>query len=169
MPIERRCPACGSMFRTYPSRLARGEGTYCSRACSNPARGRSGADNGNWRGGRFVRSDGYVAVRVDGQYRLEHDIVMERLLGRRLRRGEQVHHRNNQRADNRPENLELVDWSSHISEYHAMQRDLEKWVVVACNHCGSAFERRRHEHARHPDCYCSRKCYLESRRPASRS
>jgi hypothetical protein len=37
----------------------------------------------------------------------EHKIVMSHLIGRPLRRGENVHHRNGRRADNRPENLEL--------------------------------------------------------------
>ncbi len=37
----------------------------------------------------------------------EHVVVMSEILGRGLRPNENVHHRNGQRADNRPENLEL--------------------------------------------------------------
>lgn len=50
---------------------------------------------------------------------LQHRHVMEQELGRKLRPGEIVHHKNENRADNRPENLELVSsQSEHISHHH---------------------------------------------------
>ena len=46
-------------------------------------------------------------IYVDGKRRQEHRVVMEQVLGRALVPGENIHHKNGNRADNRPENLEL--------------------------------------------------------------
>lgn len=77
---------------------------------------RWGSDNHMWKGGRSVASNGYVLIRVgvghhlaDSRgYAYEHRLVAERMLGRRLQGGEEVHHVDRNRQNNAPENLEVL-------------------------------------------------------------
>lgn len=65
-------------------------------------------------------------LRQGGRYVLEHRLVMEKLLGRRLRPGENVHHKNGVRHDNRPENLEL--WN-RAQPYGTRSTDLVEEIL----------------------------------------
>ena len=46
-------------------------------------------------------------------YVYEHRVIAEKMIGRRLKKGEVVHHKNRKRWDNRPENLEVMDKRAH--------------------------------------------------------
>jgi hypothetical protein len=78
------------------------------------------------RGAGSINSNGYRLIFVGGRQRLEHHVVIENMLGRRLRPGETVHHRNGDRVDNRIANLEI--WvRSHPSGQRVS--DLADWLA----------------------------------------
>ena len=60
-------------------------------------------------GNGSIHHSGYRYVQVNGRNIGEHRLVMELMLGRRLRDDENVHHLNGDKLDNEPSNLELWD------------------------------------------------------------
>jgi hypothetical protein len=56
---------------------------------------------------RLTAANGYVQVLVDDLWLAEHRVIMEKIIGRPLRKGESVHHKNGIKHDNSEENLEL--------------------------------------------------------------
>jgi hypothetical protein len=72
-------------------------------------------------GSRRLDGHGYWLVKVrehGGRWDKEHVLVVEEAIGRRLVPGEQVHHINGIRTDNRLENLQLC---SSSSEHHLIE------------------------------------------------
>lgn len=115
-PTMWRCTCdCGNTHTVSTSNLNARSVVSCGCVLSA---NRKGLGNLKWKGGRSFRPSGYITVRVydypgdNGRGRSvnEHVYVMAKHLGRPLRAGENVHHKNGQRDDNRIENLEL--WSS---------------------------------------------------------
>lgn len=107
---------------------------FCSRKCANsgPKKPRK----------PFIYRSGYRYIKVhnhpDGGkqgYVAEHRLVMEQQLGRRLLRKEVVHHINENKEDNRPENLEL--FASHGQ--HTAQAHKELYVRQAVEFKGKRF------------------------------
>lgn len=77
---------------------------------------------------RYVPDHPY-AMRCGCVY--EHRLVMEELLGRYLMPTEQVHHKDEDKSNNDPSNLELCPTQKDHSEQHAYQDDVLIDMLVA--------------------------------------
>lgn len=121
---EVACRDCGVKFVTR----WRAKRTLCE-ACRLKSSTRKRVPQGRLlEGNRYLDKSGYV--QLYGLSMSEHRHVMETMLGRQLLPGENVHHINGVRDDNRPENLEL--W---VRPQPAGQRAHE----LQCPHCGEAW------------------------------
>lgn len=102
---------------------------YMGRAMDAPIRKRTKRLNGEW-GEWGQNNHGYIARRrrVDGveQHQLLHRVVMEESLGRALLPGENVHHINGIKDDNRIENLQL--WSTSQPSGQRVE-DKTAWAI----------------------------------------
>lgn len=137
---------CGAE-RIVPSSYLR-SGTSSSCGCyrreihSLKRREQTGNKHPAWKGGRYTRN-GYIVLRgrdietTTGDHSIyEHVCIMETHLNRKLLPGENVHHLNGIRHDNRIENLELwnkpqptgcrindqVEWATEILQRYAPER-----------------------------------------------
>lgn len=106
----------------------------------------------------------YKQSKLKGRKIDEHRKVMELHLGRRLGRFEFVHHINEDKRDNRLDNLEVVSPKEHAAAHGQWKHPTEK----RCSHCGCTFTPHPTKRAR--ALTCSRECRyarlsLVNRRP----
>jgi len=95
-------------------------------AVAKSNRKRVGANNPNFKGGVVIvggRRKILVSPRV---YVLHHRLVMEKHIGRKLKKDEYIHHINGDPLDNRIENLVITTPSEHIRKYHGWKKCSEE-------------------------------------------
>ena len=131
------CPTCKKEFKIY-----RSPQIYCSRACYH----KTGSMNPKWKGGvllsggyRYIYSPDHPNATQMG-YVCEHRLVMEQELDRYLEKHEIVHHINQDRSDNRLENLMLyTSYGKHATDNHVVRNAQGQFAPL-----GSSTERPRY-------------------------
>lgn len=122
------CPSCWKQVpRNCPNGRFFQKKKYCSSICFGKMN--RGSNNIFWKGGKRVGSKGYVLIKdkKPGKYIMEHRLVMEKFIGRKLKSGEIVHHINNIRTDNRIKNLMLFkNHAEHTKHHERLRSKLRK-------------------------------------------
>jgi hypothetical protein len=93
----------------------------------------SGEKNPMWDGGTKILKGGYIGIYQPNHpfsnsqgYYPEHRLNIEEKIGRYLKPTEIVHHKNKDRKDNRPENLELFKSNSAHAKHENQYRKRDK-------------------------------------------
>lgn len=114
----KKCLNCKSKF--FAQKWSNGKCAYfCSCICLGKYRSKE--RNPHWKGGQTFTHKGYKTIRNvnhpfnNNGYVLEHRFVMEKLIGRYLRKDEDVHHINGIKNDNRIINLKLMKHGEHTT------------------------------------------------------
>lgn len=109
MSEMRKCGICGSEF--VPPKRSR-PGLFCSARCRNTNNSRVS----NARRSAAQRGTGSKwYVKQGGRH--QHRVVAERKLGRALAPGEIVHHKDGNKKNNHPDNLEVMTQAQHMREH----------------------------------------------------
>jgi endogenous inhibitor of DNA gyrase (YacG/DUF329 family) len=121
--VEKTCPQCGKEFKVSQSETHL---IHCSRRCEALAKIKR--PTGRMHNGKPAKQDGdgYVWLwepdhpnKSYGGWQQEHRLVAEAILGRFLYWNEHVDHVNQQKDDNRPENLQVLSPSDHAKKTNA--------------------------------------------------
>jgi len=132
-----QCIACGSAKDVLRTSYLKNKG-YC-RSCAlrravdarraSGWKSPSGPQHPNWKGGRYRDNDGYILIKMpehpraqSSGYVYEHIVILEQKLDISITKDKHVHHKNENKADNRPENLELLDPSEHLVAHSGHRR-----------------------------------------------
>ena len=173
------CCICQKSFLSPTNRIC------CSPKCKHMKLSIDYKESGhpNWKGGRVLNAQGYVMIKQHGHpeadvnnYVREHRLIMERHLGKPLNRGDDVHHINGNRQDNRIENLILLSRSAHGRHHHPIlprtlrplpkclglewinrKSHYHKYIVKRCLKCNKLFWARTdyNSHSCSPKCSAS--------------
>lgn len=192
--VNRNCKQCGTPISVSAGRAARGNGVFCSLRCKNESMVGVGGNTRSKDGDLLTLRTGYVYERARkhpfasrGRV-FKHRLVMEGMLagadpahhflvqidgGLYLRPEIVVHHKNEDRGDNRPTNLVACTIAAHKDLHEGRvpmvgevwpasgneQEALPRRISLTCKRCGGAFTRKRSYMLKGAGLFCSMECF----------
>ncbi len=127
-----KCENCGVEFKAYGSKSSNAEHHFCCAACARSWRSQHMKDlnrelnktrmtpevRSKLRDARLDSGAGKTYAKTYGRH--THRIVAEQILGRPLRSGEVVHHKDGNKRNNDPSNLVVFASAAEHARYHML-------------------------------------------------
>ena len=148
MKVKTFCSWCGAEIYRNPSQLAVSKHSFCSKECTRNFRSKATNPEGYTKHehlskynkehnasrmtadvkaklflARFGSGEGKSYPKINGRH--AHRVVAEKILGRKLRPGEVVHHKDGNKQNFSPENLEVLPGQSEHAKLHGSMRRKE--------------------------------------------
>ena len=114
--LARRCKNCGKIFNTFKSANT----IHCSEVCA----GNASLPIGSYR--KSSKHNQYLDIKTQDGWKLEHRLVMEKHIGRKLERWEEVHHIDGNKHNNALSNLYLIDKKNHSRSHFNLFMKVQK-------------------------------------------
>jgi HNH endonuclease len=124
--IKKNCLTCNAIFTTQYRNTLRGRGKFCTKSCSNK-------NDIN----RKTKREKQLNTGTKDTYRKfykrpEHRVVMEKVLGRKLEKHEIVHHKDEDKRNNNPENLQLYSSNAEHLRDH-LRKNIGTCLIKGCD------------------------------------
>jgi hypothetical protein len=110
---------------------------------------------------------GYLAVGQGGKKQGEHRLIVEKAIGRPLKWPEEVHHLNENKLDNRPENLVVCPDRAYHKLLHVRQAAFDAcghYDYRKCPFCGKHDDPANMKHNKSSRYFFHRECRNKTRR-----
>lgn len=130
MPIQTKCDRCGINIEMPPSQFKRSKRHFCSQQCGmktlneelNPGR-MNPETREKLREHHLGLGEGKSYAKTYGRH--THRVIAEEKIGRQLLPGEVVHHVDENKRNNEPENLMVFSSQAEHAAWHARLAEVE--------------------------------------------
>lgn len=143
--VQIQCQFCKEIKCRHISDIKKAINNTGYWACKTCTLVQRNKDNATPVGSKRTVAKGYIEIKTNNGWTREHRYVMEQYLGRKLKKDEIIHHKDENKKNNIISNLELLLHGEHTKYHHTGAKRSEETKRLI-----SESKKRKHIYEKHP-------------------